>query len=71
LNALCEIAHAHGHRSTMVSGSVLFVKGANMMTKQNLSKIADVVLMLLFCLAAVFVTLSAVLGPPSLWILAR
>ena len=70
MNALCEIAHAHGHRSAMVSTSVLFVKGANMMTKQNLSKIADVVLTLLFCLAAVFVTLSAVLGPPSLWILA-
>jgi len=55
----------------MVSASVLFVRGANMTTKQNLAKIADVVLMLLFCLAAVFVTFSAVLGPPSLWILAR
>ena len=55
----------------MVSASVLSVNGANMMTKQNLSKIADVVLMLLLCLAAVFVTLGAVLGPPSLWLLAR
>jgi hypothetical protein len=55
----------------MVSASVLSVKGANMMTKQNLPKIADVVVMLLFCLAGVFVTLSAVLGPPSLWLLAR
>jgi len=42
-----------------------------MMAKQNLSKIAEVVLLLLFSLAAVFVTLSAVLGPPSLWMLAR
>jgi hypothetical protein len=42
-----------------------------MMTKQNLSKIADVVLLSLLALAAVFVTLSAVLGPPSLWMLAR
>jgi len=42
-----------------------------MTTKQDLAKIADVVLILLFSLAAVFVTLSAVLGPPSLWILAR
>jgi hypothetical protein len=54
-----------------VSASVLFVRGANMTTKQDLAKIADVVLILLFSLAAVFVTLSAVLGPPSLWILAR
>jgi len=42
-----------------------------MMTKQNLSKIADVVLLSLLALAAVLVTLSAVLGPPSLWMLAR
>jgi hypothetical protein len=47
------------------------VGGANMMTKQNLSKIADVVLLSLLALAAVFVTVSAVLGPPSLWMLAR
>ena len=42
-----------------------------MMTKQNLSKIADVALLSLLALAALFITLSAVLGPPSLWMLAR
>lgn len=42
-----------------------------MMTKQNLSKIAEVVLVSLFGLAAMFITFSAVLGPPSLWMLAR
>ena len=47
------------------------VGGAHMMTKQNLSKIAEVVLVSLFSLAAMFVTFSAVLGPPSLWMLAR
>jgi hypothetical protein len=41
-----------------------------MMTKHSLSKIADVALLSLLALAAVFVTLSAALGPPSLWILA-
>jgi hypothetical protein len=42
-----------------------------MMTKQNLSKITEMVLVALLALTAVFVTLSAVLGPPSLWMLAR
>jgi hypothetical protein len=42
-----------------------------MMMRQNLSKIADVVLLSLLALAAVFVTLSAVLGPPSLWLLTQ
>jgi hypothetical protein len=42
-----------------------------MMTRQNLSKITDVVLLSLLALAAVFVTLSAVLGPPSLWLLTQ
>jgi len=41
------------------------------MTNQNLSKIANVVLVSLLALAAVFVTLSAVLGPPSIWLLTR
>jgi len=36
-----------------------------MLTKERLSKRADVVLLLLFGLAAVFVTLSAVLGPAT------
>jgi hypothetical protein len=42
-----------------------------MLTKQSLSKIAETVLLSLLALAAVFVTLGAVLGPPSLWMLAR
>ena len=42
-----------------------------MVTKQSLSKIAEMVLLSLLALAAAFVTLSAVLGPPSLWMLAR
>jgi hypothetical protein len=42
-----------------------------MMMRQNLSKIADVALLSLLALAAVFVTLSAVLGPPSLWLLTQ
>jgi hypothetical protein len=42
-----------------------------MMMRQNLSKIADVVLLSLLALAAVFVTLSAVLGSPSLWLLTQ
>jgi hypothetical protein len=41
------------------------------MTKQNLSKITDVALLSLLALAALFITLSAALGPPSLWMLAR
>ena len=42
-----------------------------MMTQQNLSKISEVALVSLLALAAVFVTFSAVLGPPSLWLLVR
>jgi hypothetical protein len=42
-----------------------------MMMRQNPSKIADVALLSLLALAAVFVTLSAVLGPPSLWLLTQ
>jgi hypothetical protein len=41
------------------------------MTKQNLSKITDVALLSLLALAALFIMLSAALGPPSLWMLAR
>lgn len=42
-----------------------------MLTKESLSKIADVVVLLLFGLATVFVTLSAVLGPATHWPLAQ
>jgi len=42
-----------------------------MMTKQSLSRITEAVLVSFFALAAVAVTLSAVLGPPSLWMFAR
>jgi hypothetical protein len=42
-----------------------------MMTKQNLTKISEVVLLSFFGLVALAVTLSAVLGPPSLWMFAR
>ena len=70
MNALCEFAHT---RALIDDGECKHsrVRGANMMTKQNLSKIADVALLSLLALAALFITLSAVLGPPSLWMLAR
>jgi hypothetical protein len=70
-NALCEIAQAHARFSTMVSASHPHITGANMLTRQNLSKITVVVLLSLLALAALSVTLSAVLGPPSLWMFAR
>ena len=50
-NALCEIAHQAGNRSAMMSASIPFVGGAIMLTKQKLSKIADVALLSLFVLA--------------------
>ena len=70
MNALCEFAHT---RALIDDGECKHsrIGGASMMTKQNLSKIGDVVLLSLLALAAVFVTVSAVLGPPSLWMLAR
>jgi hypothetical protein len=40
------------------------------MTKQNPSKIAEMALPFLFFLRAAYVTLVAVLGPPSLWMVA-
>jgi hypothetical protein len=42
----------------MVSAGIRSVEGANMMTKQSLSKIADVVLVSLLALAATFVSLG-------------
>jgi hypothetical protein len=70
VNALCEIAHAQGAWIDDGEGRHSRVGGATMMTKRNLSKIAEMVLVSFFALAAVFVTLSAAIGPPSLWVLA-
>jgi hypothetical protein len=69
MSALCEIAQAHEHRLRMVSVSIPSVGGSIMLTKESLSKIADVVLLVLFALAAVFVTMSAIFGPTPVWIL--
>ena len=41
------------------------------MTKQRLSRLAEVVLVSLFFLMAVYLTLAATVGQPSLWVLAR
>src|SRR5262249_56556671 len=64
-NALCEITHQAGNRSAMISASIPFVGGAIMLTKQKLSKIADVALLSLLVLAAVFVTAGVAIPPPS------
>src|SRR5262249_9560285 len=55
-NALCEITHQAGNRSAMMSASIPFVGGAIMLTKQKVSKIADVALLSLLVLEVVFVT---------------
>jgi hypothetical protein len=68
---LCEIAQARAALIDDGDCKQSHVRGANMLTKQNLSKITEVVLLSLFALAALSVTLSAVLGPPSLWMVAR
>src|SRR5262249_52301823 len=64
-NALCEITHQAGNRSAMVTASIPFVGGAIMLTKQKLSKIADVTLLSLLVLEAVFVTADIAI-PPAL-----
>src|SRR5262249_57098095 len=64
-NALCEITHQAGNRSAMMSASIPFVGGAIMLTKQKLSKIADVALLSLLVLEAVFVTAGVAIPPPS------
>jgi hypothetical protein len=75
VNTLCECAvrNRTGARASIDDAELKHSKhrGANMMTKQSLSRIADMVLVSLLALAATFVTLSAVLGPPSLWMLPR
>jgi hypothetical protein len=55
-NALCEITHQARNRSAMMSGCIPFLGGATMLTKQKLSKIAEVALLCLLVLEAVFVT---------------
>ena len=64
-NALCEITHQAGNRSAMMSASIPFVGGAIMLTKQKLSRIADVALLSLLVLAAVFVTAGIAIPPAS------
>src|SRR5262252_9500547 len=63
-HALCEIAPQAGNRSAMSAG-IPFVGGAIMLTKQRLSKIADVALLSLLVLEAVFVTAEIAIPPAS------
>src|SRR5215813_7078378 len=49
----------------MVNASIPFVEGAIMLTKQKLSKIADVALLSLLVLEAVFVTVVIAIPPAS------
>src|SRR5215469_8511708 len=64
-NAVCEITHQAGNRSAMMSASIPFVGGAIMLTKQKLSRIADVALLSLLVLEAVFVTAGIAISPAS------
>src|SRR5262245_11068114 len=64
-NALCEITHQAGNRSAMMSRSIPFLGGAIMLTKQKLSKIADVALLSLLVLEAVLVTAWIAIPPAS------
>src|SRR5215469_4590216 len=64
-NAVCEITHQAGNRSAMMSASIPFVGGAIMLTKQKRSKIADVALLSLLVLKAVFVTAGIAIPPAS------
>jgi|SRR5215471_9550486 len=64
-NALCEITHQVGNRSAMMSASIPFLGGAIMLMKQKLSKIADVALLSLLVLEAVFVTGPITIPPAS------
>jgi prolyl-tRNA editing enzyme YbaK/EbsC (Cys-tRNA(Pro) deacylase) len=52
-----EIAHAHACQSAIVIAA--FNAGGQDMTKQDLSKMAEAALVALFCLAGVYVTVSA------------
>src|SRR5215472_4914343 len=64
-NALCEITHQAANRSAMMSASIPFVGGAIMLTKQKRSRIADVALLSLLVLEAVFVTAGIAIPPAS------
>ena len=64
-NAVCEITHQAGTRSAMMSASIPFVGGAIMLTKQKVSKLADVALLSLLVLEAVFVTAGIAIPPAS------
>jgi hypothetical protein len=68
MSAMCEIAQAHEELSAMVSVSSPS-GGSTMLTNESLSKIADVVLLVSFGLAAIFVTMSTIFGPTPVWIL--
>src|SRR5262249_7232872 len=59
-----EITHRAANRSAMMSASSPFVGGAIMLTKQKLSRIADVALLSLLVPAAVFVTAGGAIPPP-------
>jgi hypothetical protein len=63
-NALCEITHRAAKRSAMTSASIPFIGGAIMLTKQ-LSRVADVAMLSLLVLEAVFVTAGIAIPPAS------